>query len=118
MEKQFEIDYHVIKGNDENENDIYVVNQLVFTDLNMLHRFGEFLSVMNDLDKFYMYNVTDDLNQQVGLNYDDEDPFEGDGQLINEYIEENYDKKGVIVASDAQVVDQDRVDTDQVKNIG
>lgn len=117
MEKQFEIDYHVIKGNDENEKDVYVVNQLVFTDLNMLHRFGEFFAVMNDLDKFYMYNVTDDLNQQVGLNYDDEDPFEGEGQLINDYIEENYDKKGIIVASDAQVMDQDRVDHDQVKNI-
>lgn len=116
MEKQFEIDYHVIKGNDENQNDVYVVNQLVFNDLNMLHRFGEFLACMNELDRFYMYNVTDQLNQQVNMDiddsYDDEDPFEGDGQLINEYIEENYDKKGIIDEGDAEIVDQDRVDID------
>ena len=118
MEKQFEIDYHVIKGNDENEKDVYVVNQLVFTDLNMLHRFGEFFAVMNDLDKFYMYDVTDDLNQQVGLNYDDEDPFEGEGQLINEYIEENYDKKGIIDECSEKDMDQGGVDIDQAKIIG
>lgn len=95
-----EIDYQVISG--ENEDDkVYVVRQIAFTDFNSLQRFGEFFAVMNGLDQYYLFDIDAELNQRVNMDFPEE-----------------YDKEEFVDEDNKEVMVEDRVDTDQIKNIG
>ena len=66
MERQLQLNYQTLVNEETNEKS-YIVSSLVFSDQNMMCRFGEFLAVMNDLDHFYVYNVESDCVTGVNL---------------------------------------------------
>lgn len=84
--------------------DAYYVSGIYFSDYNMLSRFGEWLSVMNGLDNFILYDVDNSHTTGVLMSETDEPKETDDASPI---VDENSEK----------IMGEDTVDNDQVKNI-
>ena len=77
---------------------------IYFDDLNMLNRFGEWLAVMNEIDSFYLYDMSEDHAVAVDMeplldNYDKEEFYEWDEDRIN--------AQAITASNYAQNVDKD-----------
>lgn len=86
-------------------DDAYYVAGIYFSDYNMLSRLGEWLSVMNGLDNFILYDVVNSHTTGVLMSETDEPKETDDASPI---VDENSKK----------IMGESAADNDQVKNIG